>query len=277
MNDKINQHPVITSASELKNICKPLHHFNITYFSHVHIDNDKNFCAIGNNPGFIGSYFRKKYYNDDVHMANPNKFDNFVMWDALDLGGRSNTMHEEASVFGVKHTFTIIEKSSAGSDFYHFANNSMSKSINQVYLANMDLLKKFILYFKHTMHQAKDLARAYDIQFKIDDNASGYIVKTDENLKQTNRSLFIQSVSNDILKPEEACILFHKDSAKPIILAPQQMKCFKLLVAGLTAKEMAIKLNLSYRTINHYLDRLRKILGCRSSKEMISVYRSQIL
>lgn len=276
MKDKISSHPVITAASDIKDVCKPLNNLNITYFAHVHLDNDKNFSAIGNNPGFIENYFRKEYYNDDVHTSNSNKLDSFVMWDAIDLGGRSHTMHEEASAFGVKHTFTIIEKSSSGQDFYHFANNSPSKTINQVYLANMDLLKKFINYFKDTMHRSKDLTRAYDIQFKIDDKASGYIVKSDDNFLQINRDQFIKSLVNEN-GSENIFILFHKDNAKPIILAPQQMKCFKLLIAGLTAKEIAVQLNLSYRTVNHYLDRLRKVLGCRSSKEMISVYRSQMV
>lgn len=265
MKDIISKHPVLTMSADIQAICKPLQQLNISYFAHVNIDNDNHFSALGNNPGFIETYFRNKYYNNDVHMAKPGLFDLFVLWDAVDLTGRTHTMHSVASSFGVKHTFTIIEKTPSGKNYYHFANASNSNGINQVYLTNFDLLKKFIMYFNESIHQSKQLSSAYDLKFKIDHDATGYLLNSEDQMHCPDRDLFLKSISNESYPFVE----INK------VLAPQQTKCFQLLVQGYTSKEIAIQLGLSFRTVDHYIARVRKILNCRSSKELIAQYKNQ--
>ncbi len=70
--------------------------------------------------------------------------------------------------------------------------------------------------------------------------------------------------------------IIHKDINKPIYLSKQQNKCFLLLFEGLTAKEIAHKMNLSFRTVQHYLERIRELLGCKDNKELIIKYYKQI-
>lgn len=282
MNDKITKHPSIRLSQDMNDICSPLKQLNITYFAHACVDNEGNFSAIGNNPKFAEIYLENKYYNADIHLAKSNKFGNFVMWDAIELSGKSHKMHTDANSCGVKHTFTIIEKDQHGSHFFHFANDSDSKVINQGYLANLDLLKQFISHFKQSMNQSKELSEAYNLKYQIEENASGYTIQSDDHIAnlQMQRTEFVQSMANNskLVLPEgtESYILFHKDTSKPVVLAKQQMRCYQLLIEGDSAKEIAAKLDLSIRTVNHYLGHIRKILGCRSSKEMIAVYNTAI-
>ncbi|WP_165482761.1 PAS and helix-turn-helix domain-containing protein [Legionella gresilensis] len=49
----------------------------------------------------------------------------------------------------------------------------------------------------------------------------------------------------------------------------QQRKCLKYLIQGLSAKEIAKKMDLSHRTIEYYLQILRKKLACRNKAELI--------
>lgn len=71
--------------------------------------------------------------------------------------------------------------------------------------------------------------------------------------------------------------LIHKDTHETLTLAQQQSKCLMLLIAGYSSKQIANKLGLSSRTVDYYLQHIRKILGCASSKEMITTYYSQIV
>ena len=50
-----------------------------------------------------------------------------------------------------------------------------------------------------------------------------------------------------------------------------------LLVQGMNAAEIAEKLQLSPRTVYHYLDNVKHKLGCHNSKELIARYATQLM
>lgn len=52
-------------------------------------------------------------------------------------------------------------------------------------------------------------------------------------------------------------------------LSKRQSECLKYLIEGNTSKEIAQKVHLSTRTVEHYLDTVRKKLGCRSRLDLI--------
>lgn len=72
-------------------------------------------------------------------------------------------------------------------------------------------------------------------------------------------------------------ILIHCESKKPVPISIQQMRCLDLLMKGYSGKEIANKLGLSLRTVNHYLEALRDKLSCKTSKELIALYYRQVI
>lgn len=70
--------------------------------------------------------------------------------------------------------------------------------------------------------------------------------------------------------------LIHKNLNSPIYLSQQQSRCLQLLARGKSAKEIAVEMKLSHRTIEHYLEKIRKLLGCTSNKELIVCYLDQL-
>lgn len=74
---------------------------------------------------------------------------------------------------------------------------------------------------------------------------------------------------------DNICVI-HKNTGLPIHLSPQRSQCLLHLTQGKSAKEIAKEMQLSTKTIEHYLDMLRKELGCRSSKELIIFYAHQL-
>lgn len=285
---KINQHPVLLYSQDFKDICSPLNKLNITYFSHVHIDNTGKFSAASNNPDYHKYYLEKEYYNNDIHMSQFSHHSKFILWDAFECTGATQQMYEDGERFGAKHVFTIIKKSNAGSDFYHFATHLKDKSINQIYLSQYDLLDMFIHHFNDKIGQSKKLFDLYKIKFGIDDYANGFTYNTDINLIQTNdlRSEFLCNLSlqqaSSTLEMKRSSrngnvFLVHKDTRNITTISKQQLKCLSLLIKGHTAKEIASLLYLSPRTVNNYLEILRDKLGCRNGKELITSYQSQLM
>lgn len=275
---KVYKHPMFSAAEDIKEICKPLHALNITYFSHVNIDNQKKFSAIANNPSFAEHYLKNKYYNADIHLSNEKEFGKIILWDSLEKTGETEKMDLESQEFGIRHTFTLVEKNKTGSNYYHFSTHINNSAINQVYLNNLELLDLFISQFKGQVNSSKKLLSAYDFKFKLDDNSEGFsyndkILLHDLNLKSATLKNQLILTPND----SECLALFNKETKERLLLAPQQSKCLKLLLKGYSNKEIGKQLNLSYRTVEHYFARIRQMLGCKSSKEMIGTYSNLIL
>jgi len=269
MSDIILNHPALLFSEDVATICRPLLRLGISYFAHVNVTKEGKFSGISNNPGFAEHYLRNKYYNADIHLAGSKKLAKYIIWDLIERTGQSEKMHIEASQFGVQHTFTMVEKKKNSSDFYHFASQHSSPAINHVYLANMDLLKNFIEFFKGSICASVTLSNAYRLTFCIDKAAPGYTVKSNEYFLNdfNNRLEFINEIQkHDVNKPRPA-----------LSLPPQQLRCMQLLVEGHSAKKIADILNLSTRTVENYLAHIRKSLKCSNSKQLIIAYHSLFL
>lgn len=92
-------------------------------------------------------------------------------------------------------------------------------------------------------------------------------------IKQNTSDNEVTNYNTDILIQK----IIHKDTRIPIYLAKQQSICLALLMQGKTAKEIAIQMSLSFRTVQHYFERIRHILGCMSNKELIIRYGNQVM
>lgn len=271
---KITNHPSRRFQQELASICKPLKELNITYFSHVRLEKNNQFSALNNHPDFMEHYLNHEYYNVGIHMAETNKWGHYIVVDELESKGLSAKMHHEAAEFGVKHFFTIIHRSKHDVDqYYHFASNSSEKSINQTYLTNLDLLKLFIQHFQTSISQSKALSSAYDTKFIIDPKAEGFSHCGNEFIDlEKKRSDFL-----NIINKNKQSTLMHKDTHQSLLLSTRQKNCLYLLCKGNSAKEIAAILNLSNRTIENYLLRIRRILGCKNIAELVACYVSQVV
>ncbi len=270
MIDKILIHPALNNAQDLHDICRPLQQLNITYFAHVHVDNNGYFSALTNNPGFTEHYLNNEYYNADIHMANNDKLGNYVVWDAIERFGKSEKMHREAAEFGVQHTFTIIEKSSQGKNFYHFANNSSCKTINQIYLCHLDLLKIFIMHFNESVTQSKSLSHAYNISFALDKAAGNYSAKLNDEffIDEIKRLEFMGSISLNKLDIATKTFL-NLNQWQHAKLSKRELQCLYYYAQGKIAKEIAKQLSLSKRTVEHYLATAKNKVGIVSKSELL--------
>lgn len=258
MKRKLNTHPIFTHAQELACICSPLKHLNISYFAHVNITNGGEFTSLSNNPSFAKHYMEKGYYNADIHLASADQLGNHVIWDAIDLDGKTKKLNEESIQFGVSHVFTIIQEKTKSKDFYHFASDSIGKSINQEYLRNIHLLKMFISQFSETINSSRELHEAYKIKFSVDEDKSGFSTKIDPVTLQD------QKLREHLFK--EACT-----NKYPLVhdLSKRENECLALYASGSTAKEISINLGLSIRSIENYIYNIKIKLGVSTKAELI--------
>lgn len=263
----ISQHPMITEAQAIADICKPLDLFNINLFSHVMVNDQSEMTAIANHPEFVLNYFENNYHHADIHAAKNNHFGEFVLWDSLNCKGETDRMLQDAANFGHRQFFTLIEKDAKGSHFYHFASATSSPAMTQLYLSNIDALKQFIAYFKDSINDSKELVKSHELKITIEETHDNCELILDDRAIEMGacREAFLNDLSSNSRKN------------LAIRLSKQQRKCLELLVLGYSARDIGDTLHLSTRTVESYLDKIRRLYNCRSSKELIAVYYSKLI
>jgi DNA-binding CsgD family transcriptional regulator len=254
--EKLKIHPAFSNTQEIVDLCSPLKNLGITAFSHLRTDHEGSFSGLANNPEFMKNYLTKGYYNTDVHIKRNNyKSDNCLMWDAMECGGETQLMLQDAHDFSFKHIFTMIESHGEQCDYYHFGTDQTNPSINQTYINNIELLKRFIAYFNENMANSSELMKAYQIKFAVENDATGVQLKDSALLNNADeqRNLFLEAIGFD---GTELC------------LTQRQQECANLLLLGCTAQEMALQLGLSRRTVEDYINRLKKKLNVHNKTEL---------
>lgn len=259
MNKYIENHPTIICQNDIAEICRPLKKLNITYFCHVNI-NDNRFSALANNPGFHRHYLENEYYNADIHMADSQLIKDHFIWDSIERRGKSLHMHQEAGELGVKHTFTILEKNHLGLNYYHFATNQHDRSINQVYLANLDILKLFTMHFIHQVHQSRQLSRAYDIKFGMDPDADGYTIVS--RLDHENNFILRREFLSELKLGNH----FQLPNGKS--LTERQLKILYWLHNGKTISDISSIMHLAEITVHKHVADIKSKTGCYTQFQM---------
>lgn len=67
----------------------------------------------------------------------------------------------------------------------------------------------------------------------------------------------------------DATTFFDKRTKQPLLLTKKQRRCLELAMTGLGAKQIALELHLSFRTIQHHLDAIRHNNAYASIKELL--------
>lgn len=259
MLDMIKKHPSLLYYQEMEAICEPLKKLNISYFSHVNITHEKKFSGLSSNPVFTEHYLKNKYFASDIHQIDEKKIGNHIIWDAIEFTKIGEQICIESAQLGVHSPFTIISHSSTGIDYYHFASHLTDKRINQIYLANIDLLYRFIDYFKEKVSQSRFLRQAY--QFILDLSLFRPVKMTPFNEESIvfDRCDFFKSIQ------------LHKNTIiSDIKLSKRQDEILRFIIHGKTIKEISKILQLSPRTIGHYFETVKMKLNVSTKSELIN-------
>lgn len=170
---RAQSYSIDSNVLELIEICRPLAELNITTFSHIRTYYNKQFNVLCNNSKFLTNYFEKKYYNADPCIqikAESSEIGQFLVWDVVETRGQTAAMLQDSANFDFRHVFTIIKNKVDCVEFYHFGTHLSAPGMNQFYINNLDLLDRFIYFFKKSVAQSSSLSKEYSQCFPINNN-----------------------------------------------------------------------------------------------------------
>jgi DNA-binding CsgD family transcriptional regulator len=260
----IKKHYSLTTSDVIDTICAPLKQLNITYFSFVRTFEDSSFCVLTCRPDWTEHFLTQKQYHTSTFEQHPNCYNSgSVLWSCIE---DDQARIDARNFFNISNGITLIEKQHQCCDMYHFASTNESSMIQNFYISNMDVLKKFILYFKDKANLLIKEATHHKILIPASATSLSYQADLSHNLKSLH-----------IFEPEGVLSQL-KLTRFPLNnefygqwLTKQECLCIAWVMLGKTMNEIGVVLQISPKTVEEYIDNVKKKLNC--FKQTVVIYK----
>jgi DNA-binding CsgD family transcriptional regulator len=260
-----NNHYFLSSANELDEILTPLKQFAIHLFTYLRNYNDRSQIYLSSNASWIADYYQLGLYETSLFELSPNQYsDGFILWpDNSPLKVFQHGREFYNSHCGVTYT----EKLHNAREFYFFSSSATQQVMQNFFINNLDILKKFILYFR--------------------DRASKILLKSEANkiiLSQDVRvgHVDLQSIThtpNEIIELKQQKEFFNKkthlnkyiintSSLKNIKLTGRELNCLAGLLNNQSCSEIANSYHISKRTVEAHMKSIKAKLNCKKKSEI---------
>jgi DNA-binding CsgD family transcriptional regulator len=249
----------------LQELCEPLKIFNISNFSYAKLRKDQKFFRIGNHQKYTELFFEQRLYNhQDFYreLRHSDAFSEekktlFFLWNPQ---GSAQKMRMSINMWNGISFYFITKDYIEGCAF----GGSLEEiGLTEFYLNNLDILKKFFMYFKSA---AKDII---DI--------------TDKN--KTIDIVFHEKNSNPHKADPEKVLEFNKKiltkkywlstGQKEFNLSLREIECLSYKSQGLTAKQIARKCHISPRTVETHFNKILFKSGLNHMNQLIYLCKEE--
>ena len=240
-----DRHFFTTSHHQVDEIVKPLKdYFGLTSFAYLKSFNDGSEIRLSNQPKWIEYYYENELYKTSLFERPPSEFVKArLVWAGLTV---HNPILDKAREFNIDHGMTFIEPFAEGCEFFFIGTEVDRTEVMSKYLANLDLIERFLDYFrekaapliKEALHHKIIIPGKFETAPKI------------FCLKELNRSAFLNSLN-------------------PIEFTGRELECMRLLAKGYTHKMIAKELSISPRTVETYLNHVKEKTGSYSKGDLV--------
>ncbi len=267
----LKNHFSLTASKEVDDICSPaLNSIGVTYFNYIKIyHNDSSRELLTNNAPWIEHFYKNGLYKSsgavDIEHLLPK---GYFLWSELNSDDPIYAQGRES--FNIDNGASFVIKREDITYLYIFASTRDNNSINNFYTKNVDLFKRFILYFND---KASPLIKTAS-KNKIYLPDSRVI-----SLEKIKRYQITDSDKDEFFKKTDIDRFYLLSESDDLYLTKKQAQCAAYFIEGATAKQCAIALKISHRTVEGYLDDIKKkvfeLMGLNFTKdELIDFLKS---
>lgn len=234
-------HFILESATDVQAICQPfMSLFELTYFDYCKIYRDGRMSILASNPYWVKHFFEENYpAGGDVRRNGVYLWPTHLPTDAI-ITARNE--------FNQDHGITTIREHEDHIEFFDFTTKRDNHHALYYYLNHHDIFEKFADHFKQV--------------------ATPLITKSDAHTLPLT-SLSERKLLQNQLIPKAEQLLSQEASR----LTTRQLTCLKLLAQGMSMREIGEHLNLSRRTVEHYIATIKTKLNCRNRMELIAALK----
>jgi DNA-binding CsgD family transcriptional regulator len=254
--DIVDYSKLINLTEEVVQLCAPIKkHFNVTYFNYVRLNNDNSRCLLTDRPDWLVQFYQEKFYNARTTLdIEALKYQQYFSWEML----KDEFTFQEASKHDISNGITLIEPSTDYLDLYWFGTTNENTYATNNFESNIDAFQRFILYFKDKGSKVLNSAHINPINFGDYENEKGiYTFKTFDQL------------INTFTHAENLRFIFeHQGEIK--FLSQQETICASYFILQFSMREIAVRMQISPRTVETYVNNIKNKLFCNSKSNLIS-------
>lgn len=248
---------ILSSCKEISNICKPLYKFGITDFSYVKLFNDGRRIDLCNHQtwtvDYLENFFDLQYVD---HVINELNLENKKIRIFDEMCG-NKLFVDGLEKFNVRNAIGLFKKTPVNEDIFYFYSTHDSHYMLNCYLDNLEFLKKFTFYFREVAK--KIIALSYEANLQTP-KAYYSLVSSKLKLREKQNSFSFEL-------PVEKYYLDETFNGQ--YLSAREVECVKWCLLGKTAEETAMILDVSKRTVEAHLEKVKQKLKCNNKQQMI--------
>jgi DNA-binding CsgD family transcriptional regulator len=255
---------VSKSVNSLNKITQPLRKLGICLFNHDITFGEGRIAILADNEDFLNFYYKNEppalFTDANGRMLEPNIYlHNYLNKNHSHYRNISGLLYKR---FNFNSSIHFVEKEEDCQHLFSFFSQFDEAIFLQNAFNQLEEIKLFLLKYKKLASEliSKAKIKGNQIILPYANDSSGVNFQSFLTDDKTAKTLKIKS----------RIILTDNHTKKPVQLTLRQSECLDLLAEGYTMKEIAKKMLLSPRTVEHYLERTREILNCRNTKELLA-------
>lgn len=251
----------------LRDITLPLFNaMGLTHFTYARYQDGNRFLNLSLDlnlvEGFLGTNLDNYVLWEGVDFPSYTK--RIVIWDAYQPHELTFYMRHH----GYDHGISLFYRHENDIEAWHFATNRGNFSINNLYTNHIDIIDRFIPYFQE---RAKGVLSQNDPDCMAEFHDGRHL-----DLSQYDKSNAIALSKSCLHEVMETKKFFFNYDNREHVLSYMEFQCLKGLVVGKTAKMIALDLNISHRTVESLIDRIRCKTLSYSKAQLIDMYQKSI-
>ncbi len=261
-------HICYSSSGIVKEICKPLFNIlRINYFSFYRIYTNGDRIRLCSNPEILEKYYEEGWYETSAfERITIPYYDTCVIWSSMEEGYRVCLEKQLYELYKLNDMISIIKTQSNYVDIYDFSTSEANVNLNSIFLQQMNILERFTQYFN--VSASNLIQQAMKERFKLP-------LKKDKNQSDTQRETLETldlNMSNRMKEfyrltiPQYLCLPTEEGETA---LSQRETECLVNSIQGLSAKQIAQRLKISYRTVETHIANIKNKSGYSSMNKLI--------
>lgn len=240
---------------KINKFCSPIiNNFGVNHFWYYKVTNKGHYTCLGSSLPWMEYYFGEKLYLPNPYLRNPANFQSGTSF-IKQVKDYSYQKYVDIGVknFNINQSLLFWEKAQDCVEGYGFASHLPSNTFESLCINEMPLLKLFVKKFREEFDPL--------------------ICKMSEELVDIASLIgptFYENNSNIQTSPIDRKLFLKQFQLSQILeLSNREKEVLFLVSKGLFAVQIAEHLQLSKRTIEHYIENIKNKLNCFSKAELI--------
>lgn len=254
----MKNHSLIKYGSIFNELCQPLMRntpINYIGLARIYTDNSRSYLIT--DPTWGEVLLKNNYHlagTEDALAKHTRS--SHELWSAssmFSLNESTQQLFTDCVANNYGNGITLIERGSAFVEFIHICADSGHESVDPYLEHNIDQLWKRVVCLRELITESDELRKAYSQRYYYQLNT----------LDQPNENIIFMS------NPDQPKRYDLGGSFDGIKFTQKELSCMIMLFSNLTAKDQARILDLSYRSVEAMIDRIKSKCNIKSKTELI--------